>query len=325
MSNRVCEILKIQYPIIQGAMAWTSMAPLVAAVSNAGGLGVLGSGFMPKEVIEAQVDAIREMTDKPFAANMVLDPGQQLEVSCQAIIDKKVHIAYVDTLNLLDYNMAKEYYEKLHAAGTLVIAKINCRQDAEVAERAGADIIIAKGIDGGGHCARVSSMVLLTETVQAVSRVPVLASGGIATPSQAAGCIVMGAEGIEMGTAFVTTLECTVHENVKKAIVKANDIDIVPCGYSTGEASWQVKNKLAEKLLAIEARYPRAEAAELVAKDAAGSLRIASIEGEVEERGAVMSGPVAGLIHEIKPVSDYVVSFCEEVETLLAKQYTLGI
>lgn len=323
MNNRVCDRLSIRYPIIQGAMAWTSMAPLVAAVSNAGGLGVLGSGFMPKEVISEQVGIIRKITDKPFAANMFLDPGPQLDECCSAILENKVPVAYLDTLRLLEYDMASEYYTRFHNAGILVVAKINCLQDALVAEKAGADVIIAKGVDGGGHCARISSMVLLAEVFEAVKSVPVMASGGIATPSQAAGCVVMGAEGVEMGTAFVATKECPVHENVKNAIVKAKDIDIVPCGYSTGEASWQIRNKLADRLLDIEASYPREEAAKLVIKEAEGSLRIGSLEGEVDERGAVMSGPVAGLIHSVKSVSDYVGTFCEECERILSQKHSL--
>lgn len=325
VTNRVCKTLGIQYPVIQGAMAWTSMAPLVAAVSNAGGLGVLGSGFMPKEVIMDQVGAIRAMTDKPFAANTFLDPGPQLEECCSAILESKVPAAYLDTLRLLEYEMAKKYYDLFHEADILVVAKINCLQDALVAEKAGADVIIAKGVDGGGHCSRISSMVLLAEVLDAVKSVPVVASGGIAAPAQMAGCVVMGAEGIEIGTAFVATEECPVHENVKKTIVKAADIDIVACGHTTGEPSWQVKNKLAERLLDIEARYPKEEAARLVAKEAEGSLRIGSLEGEVEEKGAVMSGPAAGLIHGIRPVSDYISEFCKECEKILARKHTLGI
>lgn len=278
MTNRVCEILDIKYPVIQGAMAWTSMAPLVAAVSNTGGLGVLGSGFMPTEVITEQIGVIRKLTDKPFAANMFLDRGEQLEVSCSAIIKEKVPVAYVDTLNLLEYNFAKEYYDKLHAAGCKVVAKINCLQDAEIAEKAGADVIIAKGVDG-----------------------------------------------VEMGTAFVATHECPVHPNVKDAIVKARDIDIVACGYCTGEASWQIRNKLADRLLEIEACHPKAKAAEMVAEAAAGSLRIGALEGDVEEHGAVMSGQAAGLIHSIENVEKRIVDFCRETEEILSRKHTLGL
>jgi len=322
MANRVCEALGIEYPIIQGAMAWTSMAPLVAAVSEAGGLGVLGSGFMPKEVIMGQAAAIREMTSKPFAANIFLDPGPQLEVAVSSIIEAQIPVAYIDTLNLLDLEMAKTYYKRLHDAGTKVVAKVNYLEDAIVADQAGADVIITKGVEGGGHVTKVSGRVLLSEVVENC-KAPVVASGGIATPRQAAAVVVAGAEGIEMGTAFMASVECPVHPNVKEAIVKAIDRDIVACGHSTGEPSWQIKNKLAEKLIEIEATHVAAEAAPLFIEASMGSLRIASLEGEVEEKGSVMGGQVVGLIHEIKTCKQLIADFTEEWQEWLKKSYTL--
>ena len=322
MANRVCEILGIEYQIIQGAMAWTSMAPLVAAVSENGGLGVLGSGFMPKEIILQQVEIVRSMTKKPFAANLFLDPGPQLEVGVSAIIEGKVPVAYIDSLNLLDLDMATEYYKRLHDAGCKVIAKINYLEDAIVAEKAGADVIIAKGVEGGGHCTKVSGRVLLSEVVEHVS-IPVVASGGIATARQAAAVTVAGAEGVEMGTAFMASEECPVHPNVKEAVVHAIDRDIVACGASTGEPSWQVRNKLADEMLEIEATHTKAEAADMIREISQGSLRIASLEGEVKEKGAVLAGPVAGLIHEIRPVKTWIVDFTEEWKEWLKKSYTL--
>ena len=323
MTNRVCEVLGIEYPIIQGPMAWTSMAPLVAAVSEAGGLGVLGSGFMPKEVIIGQANAVRGITEKPFAANLFLDPGPQLEIGTEAIIESRIPVVYIDSLNLLDYDMAKKYYDRFHEAGCKVIAKINYLEDAIVAEKAGADVIITKGMEGGGHCTKVSARVLLAEVTESVKTVPIVASGGIGIPRQAASCTVMGAEGVEMGTAFMATFECPVHQNVKEAIVNATDRDIVACGASTGEPSWQIRNKLADRLLKIEAENTVEIAAELVRKNAEGSLRIASIDGEVEENGAVMGGQVVGLIHEIRPVKELVVDFCKEWEEWLKKSYRL--
>lgn len=323
MANRVCETLGIEYPVIQGAMAWTSMAPLVAAVSESGGLGVLGSGFMPKEVILEQVSAVRAMTGKPFAVNLFLDSGPQLEIGTGAIIEGKVPVAYIDSLNLLDYELAKEYYAKFHAAGTKIIAKINYLEDALVAERAGADVIITKGMEGGGHCTKVSASVLLAEVTENVTSIPVVASGGIATPRQAAACTVLGAEGIEMGTAFMATEECPIHPNVKQAIVEAIDRDIVVCGASTGEPSWQIRNKLADRLLQIEAEKPKSEAAEMIREISAGSLRIASMEGDVVENGAVLGGQVVGLIHNVKPVKELVVDFCQEWQEHLKKAYAL--
>lgn len=323
MANRLCEVLGIEYPVIQGAMAWTSMAPLVAAVSKAGGLGVLGSGFMPKEVIIEQIRAVRSMTDRPFAANLILDPGEQFDATLAAITQEHVPAVYMDTLGLLQYDTAKVYYDKFHEAGCKIIAKINVLQDAVVARKAGADVIICKGVEGGGHCTKISGRVLLAEVVEHIKDVPIVASGGIGNARQAAACVVAGADGFEMGTAFMASKECPVHPNVKQAIIKAQDMDIVACGASTGEPSWQIRNQLAEKMLKIEAEHPQAEAAKLIQECAAGSIRIASQEGEVEEKGAVMSGQAAGLIHDIKPVKELVVDFCRECQEWLNKSYTL--
>lgn len=325
MRNRLCEVLGIKYPVIQGAMAWTAMSPLVSAVSEAGGLGVLGSGFMPEDVILEQVAKVREVTDKPFAANLFLDPGEQLKTGSEAIIKAKVPVVYMDTLNLLEYDFAKEYYDMMHSMGAKVVAKINCLQDAVVAAKAGADVIITKGMEGGGHKAKISGRVLLAEVVETVKDIPIVASGGIYTPRQFAGLIVQGADGIEMGSAFIATEECEAHPNIKEAIVKVSDIDVVACGESTGEASWQIRNKLADRLLKAEATHVREEAARLVIEMSAGSLRKAAMEGDVENEGAVMVGQVGALINKIVPVKTLVQDISEETEKILNKKYSLGI
>ena len=322
MGNRVCDALGIEYPVIQGAMAWTSMAPLVGAVSAAGGLGVLGSGFMPKEIILGQMAEVRKMTDKPFAANLFIDPTPMLEVGVSAIIEGKPAVAYIDSLNLLDYDFTKKHYDMFHEAGIKVVAKINYLEDAIVAAKAGADVIITKGFEGGGHVTKVSARVLLAEVVENLPNVPVVASGGIATPRQAAGLTVQGADGIEMGTAFMATQECPIHPNCKDAVVDAIDRDIVACGQSTGEPSWQIRNGLADEMLQLEADLPWSEAADKIREMSMGSLRIASLEGD-REKGAVLAGQVAGLIHDIPPVADRIVKFCAEWEELLKKQYSL--
>lgn len=325
MTNRVCKALGIEYPVVQGAMAWTAMAPLVAAVSEAGGMGVLGCGFMPGELILQQIAAIRSMTNKPFAANIFLDPGEQLEINCRALEEAKIAAVYLDTLNLLDYDMAKTVYDRMKATGAKVIAKVNCLQDGLVAAKAGADVIIAKGIEGGGHKARISGRVLLAELVENITDVPILASGGIYTPRQVAGCFVAGAEGFEMGTAFMASVECPIHPNVKNKVLSAIDDDIVSCGETTGEPSWQVRNALAEKLLKLEADHPRAEAAKLLMAASAGSLAKASRDGEVENEGAVLSGQVCGLIHEIKTCRELIVDLCNAAEEILKQPHTIGL
>lgn len=322
MKNRVCVALGIEYPVVQGAMAWTSMAPLVGAVSEAGGLGVLGCGFMPGEVIAMQIHAIRQMTDKPFAANIFLDPGDQIEINCSVLEKNPVAAVYMDTLNLLDYDMAARYYERMKKTGAKVIAKVNCLQDGLVAAKAGADVIIAKGVEGGGHKSKISGRVLLAELVENIPDVPIMASGGIYTARQFAGCIVAGADGIEMGSAFMTTVEAPIHPNAKQAILHARDIDVVSCGECTGEPSWQLRNALAERLLKIEAEHPRQEAAQLLIKAAAGSLGKASGQGDTDE-GAVMTGQVCGLITEIKTVRQLIVDLCRDTEAILSQRHSL--
>jgi enoyl-[acyl-carrier protein] reductase II len=322
MGNRLCDTLGIEYPVISGAMAWTSMAPLVGAVSAAGGLGTLGSGFMPKEIILGQMDAVRKMTDKPFAANLFLDPSPMLEIGVSAILEGKPAVAYIDSLNLLQYDFTKEYYDKFHEAGIKVVAKINYLEDALVAAKAGADVIITKGFEGGGHVTKVSARVLLAEVVENIKDIPIVASGGIATPRQAAGLTVQGADGIEMGTAFMATQECPIHPNCKQAIVDAIDRDIVACGQSTGEPSWQITNPLAEEMLKIEADLPWSEAADKIREMSMGSLRAAAMEGD-REKGAVLAGQVVGLIHDIPPVADRIVKFCDEWAELLKQSYSL--
>ena len=321
MGNRVCEALGIEYPVIQGAMAWTSMAPLVGAVSAAGGLGTLGSGFMPKEIILAQMDIVRKMTDKPFAANLFLDPGPQLEVGVSAILEGKPAVAYIDSLNLLEYDFTKKYYDIFHEAGIKVVAKINYLEDAVVAAKAGADVVICKGMEGGGHVTKVSGRVLLAEVVETLPDIPVVASGGIVNPRQAAGCTVAGADGIEMGTAFVASLETPVHVNAKQAIVDAVDRDAVVCGQSTGEPSWQLRNQLSDELTKIESENPWTVAADMVRKASMGSLRLGSMEGEVKIKGSVFAGQACGLVHDIAPVADRVQKFCAEWQEWLNKDY----
>ena len=190
MGNKVCETLGIEYPVISGAMAWTSMAPLVGAVSAAGGLGTLGSGFMPKEIILGQMDAVRKMTDKPFAANLFLDPSPMLEVGVSAILEGKPAVAYIDSLNLLQYDFTKEYYDKFHEAGIKVVAKINYLEDALVAAKAGADYVkTSTGFSTGG--ATKEDIALMRKTVG--PDIGVKASGGVRNAADAEAMIAAGA------------------------------------------------------------------------------------------------------------------------------------
>ena len=284
----------------------------------------MGSGPMPADIARDNINQIKDMTDKPFAFNVFMDPGQHLEEVLEATVGLKAPVVYLDTLNLLEYEFTKKHYDMFHAEGTKVVAKVNCLQDAIIAEQAGADVIITKGMTGGGHKTKIDTSILLLEAVKHV-KIPVVASGGIATPEQMAGYIMMGAEGIEMGCAFIATEEANAHINYKNGIVAACDLDPVYVGDCTGEASWQLHNRKADKLIEIEASYPRAEAAPLFKQLAAGSGRIAAQTGDVQEKGSIMCGQAAALVDSIVPVRERIEGMCRRCEEILKAGATLGL
>ena len=296
--NRVCEILGITKPIIQGPMAWISTAPLVAAVSNAGGLGILGVGFAPEGFVREQIAKTRSMTDKPFGINTIMIPGN-LDAITNIIVDENPPVVYADTIDGLDKSLCEHYFKIWHDAGCKIIVKASHIADALVASEAGCDIVIVKGWEGGGHVTFEATTVLVPQACDLLD-IPVVASGGIADGRGIAAAIAMGAEGFEFGTAFMVAEETLVHPNVKQAIIEAGDMSTVITGYSTDEPCRQIKNKLANELIAIEANNTKAAAAELLRPVAESSLKKAMMDGDMEE-GAVMAGQITALIKEVKP------------------------
>lgn len=207
--NRVCQVLGITKPVIQGPMAWISTAPLVAAVSNAGGLGVLGVGFAPEPFIREQIAATRALTDKPFAMNVIMIPPN-LEHVTKIVVEEKPPVMYADTIAGLDPMLCKKYFAIWHEAGCKIVVKASFIADARIAAEAGADVMIVKGWEGGGHVTFEATTVLVPQAVDLLD-IPVVASGGIADGRGIAAGIAMGAEGFEMGTAFMAATETTVH------------------------------------------------------------------------------------------------------------------
>ena len=258
--NRVCEILGISKPIIQGPMAWTSMAPLAAAVSNAGGLGVLGVGFAPNEVIREQVEQMRKLTDRPFGMNTIMIP-ENLEHITNLIGEIKPPVMYADTIAGLNPDLCRKYFDIWHSFGCKVVVKASFIDDAKIAAEAGCDIMIVKGWEGGGHVTFEATTVLVPQAVELLD-IPVIASGGIADGRGYAAAIAMGAEGIEMGTAFLSCPETPIHENAKKAVLDAKDMSSVITGYCTGEPCRQLKNRLSDEMTEIEANNTKDAAAE---------------------------------------------------------------
>lgn len=314
--NRVCEVLNIEKPIIGGPMAWTSTAPLVAAVSNAGGLGVLGVGFAPIEFVEEQIRLTQSMTNKPFGINVIMEPQMGLlDKIVQVVKDTHPAVVYADTLVDLDYELSKKYFDIWHELNAKVIVKASNIKDAVTAEKAGADVIIVKGWEGGGHVTQETTMVLVPQASDVLT-VPLVASGGIADGRGMAAAIAMGAEGIEMGTVFLAAEETLVHPNVKDAVVACDDMQTIITGYSTDEPCRQIKNKLSDKLVKIEAENPKEKAAELLRPVAEQSLKAAMMDGDMEN-GAVMAGQIAPLVKEIKPVAAIIDSVLTECKNVL--------
>lgn len=313
--NRVCEILGISKPIIQGPMAWTSMAPLAAAVSNAGGLGVLGVGFAPNEVIREQVEQMRKLTDRPFGMNTIMIP-ENLEHITNLIGEIKPPVMYADTIAGLNPDLCRKYFDIWHSFGCKVVVKASFIDDAKIAAEAGCDIMIVKGWEGGGHVTFEATTVLVPQAVELLD-IPVIASGGIADGRGYAAAIAMGAEGIEMGTAFLSCPETPIHENAKKAVLDAKDMSSVITGYCTGEPCRQLKNRLSDEMTEVEANNTKDAAAEKLIPIAQSSLLNGMQKGDMEN-GAVMVGQVVALCNEEKTVEQVIDGTIAQAKEILA-------
>ena len=315
--NRVCEIFGIEKPVIQGAMAWASTAPLVAAVSEAGGLGVLGVGFAPPEFIRAQIAATRALTGKPYAINVFIEQEDVLEKVTQVAVEGKVPVIYADTIVGLDPALTEKYIRIWHENGMKVVVKASILNDGVIADKAGADAVIIKGWEAGGHVTYETTTTLVPLAAETLS-CPVIAGGGIVDGRGIVAAIALGAEAVEMGSAFLMSEECDVHPNVKAAIAAAGDMSTVVTGSCTGEPCRQLKNPLSDKLCAIEAENPKIKAADMVREMAASSLRLAMAEGDMVD-GAVMVGQCASRLNGVRKAAEIIDSSLAEARELLAK------
>lgn len=314
MKEKICNLFGIQYPIIQGAMAWTSLSPLVAAVSEAGGLGVLGVGFAPVEVVQSEIKKTKTLTNKPFAINVFLDDEDVLDRVTEIAIDEKVPVIYADTLEDINFDFAKKYIDQWHDAGIKCLVKIMTLKDAIVADQAGADAIIIKGWEAGGHVACESTLVLTPQVADAV-QCPVIAGGGIFDGRGIAAVYALGANGIELGTAFLLADECPIHQNAKQAVINAGDMSTVITGLCTGEPSRQIANALSDKLLQIEAEHPKEEAAKLLKEICGGSLHKGMVDGDMIN-GAVMVGQNVNAFKCIRSTAEIIQDFIKQAQAL---------
>jgi len=288
--NRICQMLRIRYPILLGGMAHVSRAPLVAAVSNAGGLGVIGSGGMPPDILVEQIAQVRKRTDRSFGVNlMLMDPN--IEEQVEVVLREDVPMVSTGAGN------PAKYIGRLKEAGIRVFPVVPATALARRMERAGADGIIAEGMESGGHVGEVTTIVLVPQVVDAVS-VPVVAAGGIADGRGLAAVLALGAEGAQMGTRFLASAEAPVHSDYKQAVLKASDRSTIVTGRSLGAPVRTIVNRMTKQFARYEQEHRSFEEFESLA---VGGLRRAVYDGDTEN-GSLMAGQIAGLIDEIKPV-----------------------
>jgi len=304
-NSTVCDLLNIDYPIIQGGMAWLGTFELVSAVSNAGGLGVIGSGDAPTEWLKAQIRQTRERTDKPFAVNiMMMSPF--LKDNLELVLAEKAGIVTFGGGN------PGSYVPSLKEAGFKVVPVVSSVALARRLERLGADAIIAEGVESGGHIGETTTMALVPQVVNSV-QVPVIAAGGIADGRGLVAALALGAQGVQMGTRFICSEECIAHPKFKEQIIEAHDRATVVTGQSTGHPVRCLENKLTHRFAVLErAGASKAELEEL----GRGKLSLGVIQGNIEE-GSLMAGQIAGLIKEVKPVKAIIQDIIAEAEGVI--------
>jgi enoyl-[acyl-carrier protein] reductase II len=308
--TRVTDLLGIDVPIIQGGMAWTATWELAAAVSNAGGLGVIGAGHMPTDVLREQIRAAKAATDKPFGVNlMLLTP--HIDELVDMVLAEGVHAVTTGAGN------PGKYMESLKAAGIKVLPIAPSVALARRLESIGADAIIGEGMEAGGHIGDLTTMVLTPQLVDAVE-IPVVAAGGIADGRGMAAAFALGAEAVQVGTRFMCAAECTIHDSVKARLIKAKDRDTIVTGYSTGHPVRVLKNKLSRMLEDLD-RQNRPEDLESLGS---GKLSLAMRDGDCE-MGSLMAGQCAAMIDEVEPAAEIIADMMLEAERTLRRQGTL--
>jgi len=309
--TEICELLNIEYPILQGGMAWVATAELAAAVSNAGGLGIIGAGNAPGDVVRLEIQKAKRLTDKPFGVNIYFMSPYVDEV-INVVLEEKVAVVTTGAGN------PGKYMARLKESGIKVIPVVSSVALAKRLERAGADAIIAEGMECGGHIGELTTMALVPQVVDAVN-IPVIAAGGIADARGFLAALALGAKGVQMGTRFVCAKECIAHHKYKEAIVNAKDRSTVVTGKTTGHPVRVIKNKLANKFEELEKSQATLEELEELGK---GKLRLAVVDGDVEH-GSVMAGQVSGMIEDVKPAESIVQDIMKGAATLLEGLYNL--
>lgn len=305
MKTKATELLQIEYPIIQGGMAWVAEHHLAAAVSEAGGFGLIGAASAPPEIVREEIRKAKELTDKPFGVNiMLLNPNAD-EVA-KIVVEEGIQAVTTGAGN------PEKYMPMWKEAGVKVIPVVASVAMAKRMERYGADAVVAEGMEAGGHIGNQTTMALIPQIVDAVN-IPVIAAGGIGDGRGVAASFMLGAEGVQMGTRFVVADESIVHDNYKDRIVKAKDIDSVVTGQSTGHPVRCLRNQMTKEYIKKEQEGVPFEELERMTL---GSLRKAVMDGDILN-GTVMAGQIAGLVSKRQSCKEILQEIMTEAEKLL--------
>lgn len=305
MKTRVTELLGIEKPIIQGGMAWVAESHLAAAVSNAGGFGLIGAANAPAEVVRNYIREAKELTDRPFGVNIMLLSPFADDIA-QVVVEEGVAAVTTGAGN------PEKYMAQWKAANIKVIPVVASVALAKRMERCGADAVVAEGTESGGHIGQTTTMTLVPQVVDAVS-VPVIAAGGIADGRGFAAAMMLGAEAVQMGTRFCVSDECVIHDKYKERILKAKDIDSEVTGRSHGHPVRGLRNKMTREYLKLEAQGATFEELE---KLTLGGLRKAVVEGDTDN-GSVLAGQIAGMVNRRQSCQEIIDEIMEQAETLL--------
>ena len=305
MKTRITELLGIKYPILQGGMAWVAECHLAAAVSNAGGFGIIGAASAPPEVVKEQIRETRKLTDKPFGVNVMLMNPNAAQVA-QIVVEEGVKAVTTGAGN------PAQFMPLWKEAGVKVIPVVASVAMAKLMERAGADAVVAEGMESGGHIGSATTMTLVPQVVDAVS-IPVIAAGGIGDGRGFAAAFMLGAEAVQIGTRFVVSKESIVHENYKQRIIKAKDIDSAVTGRSHGHPVRCLRNKMTREYNRLEQEGKSFEELEYLTL---GTLRKAVQDGDITD-GTVMAGQIAGMINKEQTCKEMIDEMMEQAGKLL--------
>ena len=305
MKTKVSSLLGITYPIIQGGMAWVAEYHLAAAVSEAGGLGLIGAASAPAEWVRDQIREAKKLTGKPFGVNIMLMSPYADEVA-KIIVEENVKVVTTGA------GSPEKYMKMWKEAGIKVIPVVASVALAKRMERSGADALVAEGCEAGGHIGESTTMALVPQVVDAV-QIPVIAAGGIADGRGIAAAFMLGAQGVQMGTHFVVTDECQVHENYKERIIKAKDIDTRVTGRTTGHPVRALRNDMTKQYIELENKGAGFEELEQLTL---GGLRRAVVEGDMKT-GSVMAGQIAGMVKERMSCKALIEKLVSETDALM--------